>query len=235
MPSVPARASAYADRRTDVLQAALSTFARFGYRKTSMEQVAAAADISRPGLYFLFSSKQALFGEAVERSLQEDLAAAEQSLNGSSGPLQRRLLDAFDHWTGRYLGPLTRDVATVIEANPDMLGPVATSAPKRFAEMIVVAISSELDPTTADRVAQTLISTSIGIKHQVADRRRYLQQLAVAIDLLVGNYITTTGKVPAEAAHDQSEKGSEQSLCTEAAQHDRSKTEPRRRTAPYAD
>ncbi|MGW5822670.1 TetR family transcriptional regulator, partial [Streptomyces noursei] len=38
-----------ADRRTAVLDSAMVTFARFGYRKTSMEEVARAARISRPG------------------------------------------------------------------------------------------------------------------------------------------------------------------------------------------
>jgi len=57
------------DRRDAVLASALVTFARFGYRKTSMEEVARAAHISRPGLYFLFSSKELLFRAAVTRSL----------------------------------------------------------------------------------------------------------------------------------------------------------------------
>ncbi|MFD6726563.1 helix-turn-helix domain-containing protein, partial [Streptomyces sp. NPDC060131] len=48
----PAPTGADADRRTMVLESAMATFARFGYRKTSMEEVARAAHISRPGLYF---------------------------------------------------------------------------------------------------------------------------------------------------------------------------------------
>ena len=36
-------------RRTAVLESAMATFARFGYRKTTMEEVARAARISRPG------------------------------------------------------------------------------------------------------------------------------------------------------------------------------------------
>lgn len=172
------------DRRAAVLDAALLTFARFGYRRTSMDQIARDADISRPGLYFLFASKQALFREAVERSLQQDLAAAEAALVASDGSVQERLLRAFDHWTGRYVGPLTRDVATVVEDNPDVLGPIVETAPRRFAELVVRAISGELD-VPADAVAQTLISTSIGIKHQVDDRPAYLDRLEVAIGLLL--------------------------------------------------
>lgn len=186
----------HTDRRTAVLQTALVTFARFGYRKTTMDQVAQDAGISRPGLYFLFSSKQALFREAVERSLGEDLAAAEQALADTSDPLQHRLLEAFDHWTGRYIGPLTRDIAAVVADNPDVLGPTATTAPQRFAQLITTAVPASEDEQTARRVAQTLISTSIGIKHQVDDRAAYLERLAVAIELLLAARERISGPRP---------------------------------------
>ena len=178
-------AAVHAERRAAVLDAALLTFARYGYRKTSMEQVAHEADISRPGLYFLFTSKQTLFREAVERSLQRDLANAELALASTDAPLHERLLRAFDHWAGRYIGPLTRDVANVVEDNPGVLGPIVTTAPQRFAELVADALATQQDSNSAARTAQTLVSTSIGIKHQVDDRRAYLERLQTAIDLLL--------------------------------------------------
>ena len=169
-----------------MLRSALLTFARFGYRKTSMEQIAGAAAISRPGRYFLFASKQALFREAVAISLQADLAAVAHTLAGSDRALRPRLLDAFDHWAGRYVGPLTRDLAAVVEDNPDLLGPVATTAPQRFAELVDDAIRQHVtDEEAARAMTQTLISTAIGIKHQVDDRREYRQRLDVAVCLLL--------------------------------------------------
>ena len=150
-----------------------------------MGQVAQDAGISRPGLYFLFASKQALFQEAVERALQEDLAAVEHALATGDVPFRQRLLSAFDHWAGRYIGPLTRDVAAVVEENPGLLGPVAKAAPESFAGLVTDALVLQIGDGPAERVAQTLISTSIGIKHQVEDRQAYLARLEVAIDLLL--------------------------------------------------
>lgn len=173
------------DRRATVLESALVTFARFGYRKTSMEEVARAAHISRPGLYFLFESKEVLFRAAVTQALERDIAAVERALTDADRPLQQRLVVAFDHWAGRYVGPLSRDVAEVIEGNPDLLGPIVESTPERFEELITDAIAVELGPETATRVAQTMISTSIGLKHQLAKREPYLERLEVAIDLLL--------------------------------------------------
>ena len=184
MPEPTTRAPA--DRRAAVLDSALATFARFGYRKTSMEEVARAARISRPGLYFLFSSKEELFRAAAARALEGDLAEAERALGERDRSLADRLLDAFDHWAGRYLGPLARDVAAVLDDNPELLGELARSAPDRFAALVTDALAAGAEPgdRTPEHLAQTLISTSIGIKHQVDDRAGYRERLAIAIGLL---------------------------------------------------
>lgn len=150
-----------------------------------MEDVARAAHISRPGLYFLFTSKEALFREAVTWSLETDIAAVERVLADTDRPLTERLLESFDRWAGRYIGPLTRDVASVIDDNPDLLGTIVETTPRRFEELITAAIAAEQVPGSASRVAQTIISTSIGIKHEVDTRDAYLQRLEVAIDLLM--------------------------------------------------
>lgn len=150
-----------------------------------MEVVARAAHISRPGLYFLFSSKDALFRAAVTQALERDIAAVERVLADTDRPLRERLLASFDQWAGRYIGPLTRDVAMVIEDNPDLLGTIVETTPQRFEELITEAISVESGRESASRVAQTTISTSIGIKHQVASRKIYLERLEVALEILV--------------------------------------------------
>ncbi|WP_373309748.1 TetR/AcrR family transcriptional regulator [Streptomyces tendae] len=182
----PPSAGPDADRRTTVLESAMTTFARFGYRKTSMEEVARAAHISRPGLYFLFSSKETLFRAAVTQALDRDLTAVEQVLADSGRPLPERLVEAFDQWAGRYIGgPLTHDAARVIEDNPDILGEIVETAPRRFEQLVTEAIAVESGREAALPVAQTLISASTGLKHQVPSRDLYLERLAVAIGLLL--------------------------------------------------
>ncbi|MET8663766.1 TetR/AcrR family transcriptional regulator [Streptomyces tendae] len=182
----PPSAGPDADRRTTVLESAMTTFARFGYRKTSMEEVARAAHISRPGLYFLFSSKETLFRAAVTQALDRDLTAVEQVLADSGRPLPERLVEVFDQWAGRYIGgPLTRDAARVVEENPDILGEIVETAPRRFEQLVTEAIAVESGREAALPVAQTLISTSTGLKHQVTSRDLYLERLAVAIGLLL--------------------------------------------------
>lgn len=173
------------ERRDAVLESALGTFARYGYRKTSMEEAARAARISRPGLYFLFSSKEALFRAAVERMLRRDIEAISGILAEAGRPLHDRLLAAFDQWAGRYVGPLAQDIMMVIEDNPELLGAMTETVPRRFEELILEAIAGTVDRDAARRMSQTLISASIGVKHQVDERPAYRDQMAMAIALIV--------------------------------------------------
>jgi AcrR family transcriptional regulator len=176
------------DRRAAVMESALTTFARFGYRKTSMEEVARAARISRPGLYFLFASKEELFRDAVSQALEADVGEVERILAQSKRPIRDRLLDAFGRWVARYIGPLSRDIESVIEDNPELLGDIVKRFPRRFEDLIMDAIASSTinsDREMVAAVAQTMISASIGIKHQVVSADAYLERFARVVDLLL--------------------------------------------------
>lgn len=162
----------------------MQTFARFGYRKTFMDDIARTAQISRPGLYFLFDSKAVLFREAVTRALGRDLDTVSEILDDGR-PLRPRLLAAFDRWAGSYIGPLTGQTPGVHDFDPTLLGSVLNTAPQRFEELLTSAIA-EAHPVDAANRARTLISASIGIKHQVETREQYSQPLEIAIDLIVG-------------------------------------------------
>ena len=182
-------------RREQVLGAALLTFARYGYKKTSMEDVARAADISRPGLYFLFESKQKLFREAVTRALDADVEAARRSLTAPDRPLPERLIEAFDRWTGRYLGPMAREVAVLRETHPELLGSVVVDYPRRFLEMVTAAVAADLparSAVTAADVARTLVSTARGIKEEVTTRDEFVARMTVAVTLVLSGATTRT-------------------------------------------
>ncbi|SDY64274.1 TetR/AcrR family transcriptional regulator [Herbiconiux ginsengi] len=176
------------DRRRAVMASALITFARFGYHKTSMEQIAKAAHISRPGLYFLFASKEELFRDAVTQSLEEDLNEVERILGAKDRALPERLLASFDCWAGRYVGPLAQDITRVIDDNPALLGDVVDTAPRRFADLVFSSIAARAgrsEREAAAAITQTMISASIGIKHQADDRAAYLERMKVAIEVLL--------------------------------------------------
>ena len=76
--SVPRQARAV-ERRSQLLDAAARVFARRGYERAQMEEIAADADTSKGGLYFHFPNKEALAAAVIGRAgdvLQRRVSAA---------------------------------------------------------------------------------------------------------------------------------------------------------------
>src|SRR5262245_28736060 len=127
-------------RRRRLLEAALATFARFGFRKTSMEQVARAAHLSRQGLYLHFATKEELFRAVVQHFLSAALEAASARLRDPALPVEDRLAGAFDEWVGRYVGMVGADVtADLEEASDQLVGPLMTEHEERFVDGVARA------------------------------------------------------------------------------------------------
>jgi TetR/AcrR family transcriptional regulator, regulator of autoinduction and epiphytic fitness len=53
------------EKRQHILSAALGVFFKYGYKRVSMNEIAEAAGISRPGLHLYFSSKEEVFRAAI--------------------------------------------------------------------------------------------------------------------------------------------------------------------------
>ena len=82
-------------RRDAILQSAAGVFLRYGYRKTSMDDLARAADLSRQGLYLHFANKEALFKEVVVQLIGQSRATMRAALARDELPIDERLLVAF--------------------------------------------------------------------------------------------------------------------------------------------
>jgi len=61
--------------RDRILDAAMAVFRRHGFRRSSIEQAAEAAGLTRQALYHHFKSKEALFRAVIERLHETALAA----------------------------------------------------------------------------------------------------------------------------------------------------------------
>lgn len=86
------------DRGPQILAAALETFLRYGYRRTTMEDIARQVGVSRPTLYLSFPNKQAVF-RAVVGAGQDRLLDEVRTILSGPGTLQDRLVAAFEAWS----------------------------------------------------------------------------------------------------------------------------------------
>ena len=67
--------------KTRILDAAMLVFRRHGFRRSSIEQVAEAAGLTRQALYHHFESKEALFRALIERVHETAIAAEEAAIS----------------------------------------------------------------------------------------------------------------------------------------------------------
>lgn len=83
-----------------VFQNVLGVFAHYGFRKTSMSDLAGAANVSRQTLYNRFRTKNAVLDWAVEGYVAQTALQATQHLSAKDRPVRQRLLNAFSKWLG---------------------------------------------------------------------------------------------------------------------------------------
>jgi AcrR family transcriptional regulator len=173
-----------------ILDAALPVFLRFGYRKTSMQDVAAAADISRQGLYLHFPGKEQLFRAVAIHHLTRGLAAARVALAADT-PLTERVPEAFDIWMGQFVGIASSDASDLAEIGHALIGADVQAYETQFAAALTQAIEgSSVAPSLAARgisaadSAQMLLAVGRGSKHSVATRAEFRAHLALATRIL---------------------------------------------------
>src|SRR3989442_13593340 len=78
--------------RTRILDAAMLVFRRQGFRRSSIEQTAEAAGLTRQALYHHFKSKEALFRAVIER-VHESALSAEAAATGAEEKAASGLAD----------------------------------------------------------------------------------------------------------------------------------------------
>ena len=83
------------DKRGTILSAAFDVFINYGFRKTSMDDIARAAGMSRPALYQIFRNKTEIF-RALSTHIVEKLAVDARAALRGEKPFAERMHDAID-------------------------------------------------------------------------------------------------------------------------------------------
>jgi AcrR family transcriptional regulator len=174
-----------------LLDAALTVFLRYGFRKTSMEEVARAAQVSRQALYLHFATKEELFAAAVQHYLAVGLEAAAQPLRDASLAVEAQLLAAFDAWFGRFVGLASGDMEDLHTASQALVGPLIAEYDEQFLERVTRALRGSGLPAAykavglnARQLAETLQATARGLKHSCTSRADFGERMAVALRAL---------------------------------------------------
>jgi AcrR family transcriptional regulator len=136
------------EARTAALRtAAIQVFARYGFAKATMGDIARAAGMSRPALYLLFPNKEALFLHLAQTLLDEGLAAAKTAwpLGDPAHPGLHDALLAKDLPIFRLLKS-SPHAEEILSANTRLLGDLHAAHETRFADLLAVRLAAAGTP-----------------------------------------------------------------------------------------
>lgn len=170
----PAKASAKAvggDKHSLILDAALALFRQYGYRRTSMEDIAQAANVAKGTLYIYFKSKDELF-EALARRLAAQIDSDTKAVLARDLPFEEKVLAVIDAKLGfvyRWVlsSPHAAELTDPTSRLPDdVFGPVDRDFRAAFARLFKEAAKlGEIDLKGAGLTPETAVDTLIAAAH----------------------------------------------------------------------
>ncbi|UTW45293.1 TetR/AcrR family transcriptional regulator [bacterium SCSIO 12696] len=168
-------------------KAILTTFAQYGFQKTSMEDIARSAGLSRQSIYKKFGSKE----QCYKRVINVYLAAMYREIftvlsNGHQDPLST-LLKVFDISTGEAIDIVSHSHGTAVMDN--VLNETWKSEedwPLRYRARLAEFLEYHCyaSNANADGIAFTLICAAKGLLLEESSREKLLEQMTLIIESL---------------------------------------------------
>ncbi|HXZ83985.1 MAG TPA: helix-turn-helix domain-containing protein [Myxococcota bacterium] len=121
----------------NVLAAAFTCFARWGYKRVALEQIAREAGISRAALYLHFRDKEDIF-RAVSRQVHERSQAAAEAAAAGPGGVAQRIEAALAAKHGKFFAIVrgSPHVAELLQERNRLCGDITEAYRKRFRRLL---------------------------------------------------------------------------------------------------
>lgn len=153
-----------------VLIAARDIFTRYGFKRTTMSDIADAAHISRPALYLIFPSKEEIFQVLIARIFQESLHEVHEELR-THYEVADKLVGAFEVWCVRPFEMIqsSPDAKDMLESGFTFAAETTVKAYADFETMISDVlrpiVSSQVEEhLSAEQLAHILTTATQGFK-----------------------------------------------------------------------
>ena len=173
-----------------ILDAALRLFGQYGYRRTSMDDIAREAGIAKGTIYLTFASKDEVF-QALSQLLSQRMLAGAEAASRRSGTTADKLAAMHAAWFGTYADTIHRSphAAELLDAKHRLSAGLVSEAASGYRRLVrdllaEAAAAGELDlkpaGLTADTAAELLIASARGLESGAAspaDHRRHLDTL----------------------------------------------------------
>ena len=176
------------ERPQELLEAALHVFATRGYRNTRLDEVAAAAGVTKGAVYHYFANKEELLLRALEQYQERAFGRLEEALRHEHGPSSARIRLVFRRAFGGG-DPVRRDVLRLLQGIahelPDAYRRWIAKGPMKGWRLVASLIDegkasgefrADADSDVAARIALT------GVMVQIIWQRHAEEILGMAID-----------------------------------------------------
>jgi AcrR family transcriptional regulator len=78
-----------AEIRAQIVAVARKIFTRYGFRKTTMEQIAASSRMGKSSIYYYFRSKEEIFRAVVEKEAEELKKKLDKTIHNDDAPVNK--------------------------------------------------------------------------------------------------------------------------------------------------
>ncbi|UOQ71406.1 TetR/AcrR family transcriptional regulator [Hymenobacter cellulosilyticus] len=166
------------DRRASILEAAAQCFSRFGYDKTTLQDIGDAARLNKASLYYYYKNKEDLFIQVVLREAERYLSALQEQVL----PLTRATDKILAYLTGRLdYYRLVLNLHQLSVESLQRLEPMFDDVYQAVREQELAFLSQLLQEGVTDReflklqperAADALLTVADGIKHEAVQRSR---------------------------------------------------------------
>jgi AcrR family transcriptional regulator len=184
-----------AARREAILDAALRIFGQYGYRRTSMDDIAREAEVAKGTIYLSFASKDEVF-QALAQRLAEQMLAGAQAARHRPGTTADRLVAMHAAWFGSYAETIDRSphAFELLDAkhrlSADLVAETGARYKRLISEVLTEAVEGgELDlesaSLTPDTAADLLIASARGLHSSAASPAVYRSYLDALVRVMV--------------------------------------------------
>jgi AcrR family transcriptional regulator len=165
---------------SEILKAAKACFARFGYEKTTLDDIGKMVGLNKASLYYYYKNKEAIFAAVILWEVKESLARLNSEIHGVKGCRERLLV--YQRERIRVMQSMTNLHSLSMETfksetSPfQSLGRQVYEKEMAFLNEIIQACveNGEFKPCDTKRVAESILTVASAIKlkaHQGADVR----------------------------------------------------------------
>ncbi|WP_168219824.1 TetR/AcrR family transcriptional regulator [Pseudotabrizicola formosa] len=158
-----------ADRQDMILDAAFHAFATYGYRRTTMDDIARGVGLSRSALYLHYRNKEDVFRKLAERYFAEAMEAMEAALMAPGQTPEQALIAAFIAKDGKFMDVVlgTPHGSELLDAGMSLSRDLADQAEARKIGLLarwLAALPMADGIGSPEAVARTIIVSAMGLK-----------------------------------------------------------------------